>query len=102
MAMFLGRTKTRTARDFFCKKVQLALVSKLVGSGWSHCMVITGLPRYVNEQRKLGIVIRHDKLCLTVDDQQVGSTLSVKHICFCFSLCTEEEEEEHEFIRLHI
>ena len=35
-------------------------------------MVITGLPRYVNE-RKLGIVIRHEKICLTVDDQQVGS-----------------------------
>ena len=45
------------------------------------CMVITGLPRYINE-RKLGIVIRHEKilLCLTVDDQQVGSTLSVKHM----------------------
>ena len=26
MAMFLGRTKTRTARDFFLQKVQLALV----------------------------------------------------------------------------
>ena len=30
MAMFFGRTKTRTARDFFLQKVQLALVSKLV------------------------------------------------------------------------
>ena len=74
----LGRTKTRIACDFL-QKVQLALVSKLVRSGWSHCMVITGLPRYVNE-RKLGIVIRHEKICLTVDDQQVGSTLSVKHM----------------------
>ena len=30
-------------------------------------MVITGLPRYVNE-RKFGIVIRQETICLTVDD----------------------------------
>ena len=35
-------------------------------------MFITGLPRYVNE-RKIGIEIRHEKICLTVDDKQVGS-----------------------------